>query len=103
MPQVNKKFGVVYSSQIRWATLALSLLMLLSCTALCTHIDKACGDDGKGHCSLCLGAAAHGVRPVVAVHVSPDFVVAELTSDSDPLIKQDRFDSSLYIRPPPLS
>jgi hypothetical protein len=99
----NNKFGVVYSSQIRWATLALSLLILLSCTTLCTHIDKPCGDDGKGHCSICLGAAAHGVRPIAAVRLSPDFVIAEFSADSDPLIKQDRFGSSLYIRPPPLS
>ena len=105
MPQADNKFGVVRSVQLRWATLALSFFLLLSCTALCAHIDKAGGDDGNGHCSICLSAAAHRatVQPVAAVNVSPDFVVTELATRSDQLIKQGRFISSLYIRPPPLS
>ena len=105
MPLANNKFGGVSGIQVRWATLALSLAILLSCTALCTHIDKACGDDGKGHCSICLSAAGHKatVQPIAAVHVAPELLVAPLTAESDPLIKQDRFVSSLHIRPPPLS
>src|SRR3954468_4199861 len=89
---------------LRWATLALSLFILLSCTALCTHIDKDCSD-GNGHCPICLTAAAHKatVQPIAAIHLSPDFVISEVAPDSDPLIKLERFHSSLYIRPPPLS
>src|SRR6266404_8605662 len=90
--------------QLRWATLALSFFILLSCTALCTHIDKDCSD-GNGHCSICLTAAGHKatVQPIAAIHRSPEFVVAAIAPISDPLVKQTRFDSSLYIRPPPLS
>jgi hypothetical protein len=90
---------------LRWATLALSIVILLSCTALCTHIDKDRGDDGKGHCSICLSAATHKatVQPIAALYLSPEIVVIAFAADSDPLIKQGRFDSSLYIRPPPLS
>jgi hypothetical protein len=90
--------------RLRWATLALSIFILLSCTALCTHIDKDCSD-GSGHCPICLSAAAHKatVQPIAAIHPSPDFVITAIAPDSDPLIKQARLDSSLYIRPPPLS
>jgi hypothetical protein len=97
--QVKSRMG-----PLRWATLALSLFILLSCTALCTHIDKDCSD-GNGHCPICLSAAAHRatVQVIAAVHVSPEFVVTELAPHFDQLIKQDRFISSLYIRPPPLS
>src|SRR3954452_14284845 len=89
---------------LRWATLALSLFILLSCTALCTHIDKDCSD-GNGHCPICLTAAAHKatVQPIAAIHLSPDFVITAIAPEPDSLIKQPRFDSSLYIRPPPLS
>jgi hypothetical protein len=90
--------------RLRWATLALSVFILLSCTVLCTHIDKDCGE-GNGHCSICLTASGHKatVQPIAELHLSPDFVVAAVAPDSDPLVKQARFDSSLYIRPPPLS
>src|SRR5205085_3642843 len=90
---------------LRWATLALCLVLLTSCTVLCAHIDKNWSDDGKGHCSICLSAARHKatVQPIAELHVSPDFVVAAVAPDSDPLVKQARFVSSLYIRPPPLS
>jgi len=99
--QAQNKFR---SMHLRWAMLALSVFILLSCTVLCAHIDKDCGD-GNGHCSICLTAAGHKatVQPIAALHVSPDFVVAAIAPDSDPLVKQARFDSSLYIRPPPLS
>jgi hypothetical protein len=93
------------SIHLRWAMLALSVFILVSCTVLCGHVDKPGGDDGDGHCSLCLTAAGHKatVQPIVALHLSPHFVVAAIAPDCDPLVKQARFDSSLYIRPPPLS
>ena len=91
------------SHHLRWLTLALSVLVLFACTAFCTHLDKAAGDDGKGHCSICLGATSHIVQPTAAVQVTPQIVTAALTFDSDPLIKQHRFVSALYIRPPPIS
>src|SRR5437868_11274743 len=90
--------------RLRWALIALCLFIVTSCTVLCTHIDKNCRD-GNGHCPICLTAAAHKatVQPVAAIHLSPDFVISAIAPDSDPLVKQPRFDSSLYIRPPPLS
>jgi len=90
---------------LRWGILALCLLIVTSCTVLCTHIDKPGGDDSNGHCSICLTVAGHRaiIQAVVVTHVSPDLVVTELTAHSDQIIKQDRFASSLYIRPPPLS
>jgi hypothetical protein len=91
------------ASHLRWLTLALSVLVLFACTSFCTHLDKAAGDDGKGHCSICLGATSHIVQPTAAVQVTPQIVTAEFTSASDPLIKQYRFVSALYIRPPPVS
>jgi hypothetical protein len=99
--QAQDKSRIVH---IRWAILALCLLILTSCTVLCTHIDKNCSDDGKGHCSLCLSAAAHGVQPRAAVQTpAPTLLVSDLILNADPLIKQERFATSLYIRPPPLS
>ena len=96
--------GKSRSIHLRWAMVALSAFILFSCTVLCAHIDKDCSD-GNGHCSICLTAAGHKatVQPVVALHLSPHFVVAAMAPDSDPLVKQARFDWSLYIRPPPLS
>jgi hypothetical protein len=92
------------SIYLRGAVLALSAFILLSCTVLCTHIDKDYSD-GNGHCSICLTAAGHKatVQPIAVLHLSPDSVIAAIAPDSDPLVKQTRFDSSLYIRPPPLS
>jgi len=80
------------------------MLILLSCTLLCTHIDRDCSD-GNGHCQICLTAAAHKatVQPIAAIHLSPEFVITAIAPESDPLIKHERFDASLYIRPPPLS
>ena len=88
---------------MRWALLALSLFIFLSCTALCTHIDKACGDDGKGHCSICLIAARHVVPTSQPALGTPHLAVSELTVESEPRFLAQRFPSSLYIRPPPLS
>jgi hypothetical protein len=87
--------------RFRWLTLALLLLFALSCTSFATHVDKAGGDDGKGHCSICLGGTAHIVQPVAALAISPQLVAAGITTPSDPAVKQDQFASSLYIRPPP--
>jgi hypothetical protein len=92
------------SSQVkrfRWLTLAVSVLVLLACTSYATHVDKARGDDGKGHCSICLGATAHIVQPTAQVQVAPQLVTAAFASASDPLTKQALFVSALYIRPPP--
>lgn len=87
--------------RFRWVTLALSLLVLVACTSFATHVDKARGDDGKGHCSICLGATAHIVQPTAQIQVTPQLVAASFTLASDPLIKQDLLVSALYIRPPP--
>src|SRR3954468_10434193 len=81
--------------------LALSIVFLLACTSFAAHVDKVGGDDGKGHCSICLGATAHLVQPTAAIQVAPQLVAAAVAPNSDPLIKQDRFTSSVYIRPPP--
>ena len=89
------------NQQLRWLTLVLSVLLLFACTSFATHIDKARGDDGKGHCSICLAATAHIVQPIAAVQVTPEIVTAAFAAASDPLIKQDRFAFALYIRPPP--
>ena len=89
------------AKQFRWLTLAVSVLVLLACSSFAAHVDKARGDDGKGHCSICLGATAHIVQPTAAVQAAPQIVAAAFTPDSDPLIKQDRLPSALYIRPPP--
>jgi hypothetical protein len=87
--------------RLRWLTIAVSVLVLVACTSFATHVDKARGDDGKGHCSICLAATSHIVQPTAAVQVAPQIVAAAFTPESDPLIKQDRFASALYIRPPP--
>jgi hypothetical protein len=91
--------------RIRWALIALCLFIVTSCTVLCAHVDKPGGDDGNGHCSICLTVAAHKatVQPIAAIHLSPDFVITAIAPEPDSLIKQPRFESSLYIRPPPLS
>jgi|SRR3954468_4244209 hypothetical protein len=81
--------------------LALSIVFLLACTSFAAHVDKAGGDDGKGHCSICLGATAHIVQPVTPIPTAPQLATARFTATTDPLMKQGRFDSSLYIRPPP--
>jgi hypothetical protein len=81
--------------------LALSIVFLLACTSFAAHVDKAGGDDGKGHCSICLGATAHIVQPTAAIEIQPQVFTAWIASAADPSIKQDRFASSLYIRPPP--
>src|SRR5437660_6627582 len=91
------------SSRVKrfWLTLALTVVVLIACTSFATHVDKARGDDGKGHCSICLGATAHIVQPAAAIDVAPRLVAAAEIADSDPLIKQGLFVSALYIRPPP--
>ena len=74
--------------QFQWLTLALSILVLVACTSFATHVDKAAGDDGKGHCSICLGATAHIVPPAATIQVAPQVVTAAFTPASVPLIKQ---------------
>ena len=83
------------ANQFRWLTVAVSILVLIACTSFVTHVDKAGGDDGKGHCSICLGATSHIVQPAAAVQIAPQIVTAAFTSTSDPLIKQDQFISAL--------
>jgi|SRR4051794_4459485 hypothetical protein len=85
----------------RLLVLALCVVFLLASTSFAAHVDKVGGDDGKGHCSICLGATAHLVQPTAAIQVAPQLVAAAVAPNSDPLIKQDRFTSSVYIRPPP--
>jgi hypothetical protein len=85
----------------KFLVLGLAFVVLLACTSFATHVDKVGGDDGKGHCSICLGATAHIVPPMAVVQAAPALVAAAVAPSSDPLVKQDRFASSLYIRPPP--
>jgi len=85
----------------RLLVFGLAFVVLLACTSFATHVDKVGGDDGKGHCSICLGATAHIVQPISAVQVAPVLVAAAMAANFDPLTKQDRLASSLYIRPPP--
>jgi len=93
--------AIASQRRARFLVLGLAFVVLLACTSFATHVDKVGGDDGKGHCSICLGATAHIVQPMSAVQVAPVLVAAAIAANSDPLIKHDRFDSSLYIRPPP--
>src|SRR3954464_9129076 len=81
--------------------LALSIVLLLACTSFAAHVDRAGGDDGKGHCSICLGATAHIVQPVTPVASAPQLITSRFTATPDTLVAADRFQSSLYIRPPP--
>src|SRR3954453_14755257 len=81
--------------------LALSIVFLLACTSFAAHVDRKDGDDGKGHCSICLGATAHIVQPVTPVAAAPHLITSRFTATSDPLIDLDLLRSSLYIRPPP--
>jgi len=92
---------ITRQKRLRFLALGLSVVFLLACTFYVTHIDKAGGDDGKGHCSICLGATAHIVQPAAAVQLAAQLVSREIAPNSDPLIKQHGFASSLYIRPPP--
>src|SRR5436305_13188791 len=85
----------------RFFVLGLAIVVLVSCTSFAAHVDKAGGDDGKGHCSICLGATAHIVQPTAAIEIQPQVFTASIAPASDSSIKQDRFASSLYIRPPP--
>jgi hypothetical protein len=85
----------------KFLALALAVVFLLACTSYATHLDKAAGDDGKGHCSICLSATAHIVQPMAVLPVAPQMVASAAAANYDPLIKQDRFVSSHYIRPPP--
>src|SRR3954465_11663913 len=94
--------AIASQRRARILVLGLAFVVLLACTSFATHVDKAGGDDGKGHCSICLGATAHIVQPMSTVQVAPVLVAAAIAPNSDPLIKQDRFVSSLYIRPPPV-
>ena len=94
--------AIATQRRARFLVLGLAIVVLLACTSFVTHVDKAGGDDGKGHCSICLSATAHIVQPMAAVQVAPVLVGAAVAPNSDPLIKQDRFASSLYIRPPPV-
>src|SRR6476620_3496182 len=93
--------AIASQRRARFLVLGLAFVVLLACTSFATHVDKAGGDDGKGHCSICLGATAHIVQPTTAVQVAPVLVAAAIAANSDPLIKQDRFAFSLFIRPPP--
>src|SRR3954454_9380003 len=86
---------------LKCLALVLCVVFLLACTSFAAHVDKAGGDDGKGHCSICLGATAHIVQPVTPIPTAPLLATARFTATTDPLMKQGRFDSSLYIRPPP--
>src|SRR3954471_13737261 len=81
--------------------LALSIVFLLACTSFAAHVDRAGGDDGKGHCSICLGATAHIVQPVSPVATAPQLIPSRFTATSDTLVALARYESSLYIRPPP--
>ena len=81
--------------------LILCVVFLLACTSFAAHVDRVGGDDGKGHCSICLGATAHIVQPVTPVASAPQLATSRFTATSDTLVAQDRFESSLYIRPPP--
>src|SRR4051794_17151894 len=87
--------------RLRFLAIALSVVFLLACTSFAAHVDRAGGDDGKGHCSICLGATAHVVQPVSPVASAPQLITARFTPTTDPLIDLDRLESSLYIRPPP--
>src|SRR5260370_18353499 len=89
------------AKQFRWLTLAVSVLVLLACTSFAAHVDKAGGDDGKGHCSICLGATAHFVQPTAAIQVAPQLLASAVAPNTEARVKQARFASSLYIRPPP--
>ena len=62
--------------RLRWLTIAVSILVLVACTSFATHVDKARGDDGKGHCSICLAATSHIVQSAGAVQVAPQIVAA---------------------------
>src|SRR3954465_2949598 len=81
--------------------LVLSIVFLLACTSFAAHVDRAGGDDGKGHCSICLGATAHIVQPVTPIASAPQLITSRFTASSDTLVAVDRFESPLYIRPPP--
>jgi|1185.fasta_scaffold50261_2 hypothetical protein len=93
--------AIASQRRAKFLVLGLALVFVLACTSFAAHVDKAAGDDGKGHCSICLGGTAHIVPPMAVVQVAPVLVAAAVAPSSDPLIKQDRFASSLYIRPPP--
>lgn len=95
--------AIASQQRAKFLVLVLAFVVLLACNSFATHVDKAGGDDGKGHCSICLGATAHIVQPMAAVQVEPALVAAAVTPNSETLIKQDRFASSVYIRPPPAS
>jgi hypothetical protein len=41
------------------------------------------------------------VQPTAAIQVAPQLLASAVAPNTDPLAKQDRFASSLYIRPPP--
>src|SRR3954469_8999410 len=89
------------SKTLKCLALVLSVVFLLACTSFAAHVDRKDGDDGKGHCSICLGATAHIVQPVTPVAAAPNLITSRFTATSDPLIDLDLFRSSLYIRPPP--
>ncbi len=86
---------------LKCLALVLSVVFLLACTSFAAHVDRAGGDDGKGHCSICLGATAHIVQPVTPVASAPQLITSRFTATLDTLVTLDRFESSLYIRPPP--
>src|SRR3954447_27016910 len=87
--------------RLRFLAIALSVVFLLACTSFAAHVDRAGGDDGKGHCSICLGATAHIVQPVTPVATAPQLITSRFSAKPDTLVPLDRFASSLYIRPPP--
>jgi|1185.fasta_scaffold492180_1 hypothetical protein len=86
---------------LKCLALVLSVVFLLACTSFAAHVDRAGGDDGKGHCSICLGATAHIVQPVTPVATAPQLIPSRFTATSDTLVALARYESSLYIRPPP--
>src|SRR3954464_9789970 len=93
--------AIASQRRARFLVLGLAFIVLLACTSFAAHFDKAGGDDGKGHCSICLGATAHIVQPVAALPIAPQLVTTKFSAAPDPLVKQSLFASSLYIRPPP--
>jgi hypothetical protein len=89
------------SKMLKCLALVLSVVFLLACTSFAAHLDRAGGDDGKGHCSICLGATAHIVQPVTPVASAPQLITSRFSATPDTLVALDRLESSLYIRPPP--
>src|SRR3954454_14021903 len=93
--------AIASQRRAKFLVVGLAVVFLLACTSFAAHVDRAAGDDGKGHCSICLGATAHIVQPVTPVANAPQLITSRFTATPDALVALDRFESSLYIRPPP--